>query len=236
MEPLTREDILNPIADAILNQPRSLQTKIGPSELGLPCARRLIHKIAGEVPPERSVPWKPYIGTAMHTQLEQVFKVLPGWHTERKVSIGMAGDEEITGHSDLFHEATGTVIDWKLVSKSRIATYRHSGPGMQYETQGHCYGRGWQREGYEVHQVKIVFLSREGEFKDAHIWTADYDEEIAVNALARYAGLKVLVSTKGKDAASALFEPCTDWYCPVCGSGSPKPKRTGGTLFNPTYE
>lgn len=236
MEPLTREDLLAPLVRAITHAPRSLQKKIGPSELGQPCARRLLHKIAGDDEPDRGPAWRPTIGTAVHAFLDPIYEVDADYITETKVSVGEVRGQEITGHMDLYHLPTGTAIDWKVVGKSRLAIYKTKGPGPQYRTQIHLYGRGMQRAGYDVKQVKIAFLPREGELKDAHIWTEDYNEEIAVNALNRYAGLCTLLETKGKDAALELFDPCTEWFCPWCGSGSPKPKRTGGSFFAPTFD
>jgi hypothetical protein len=54
----------NIVERAIDNTPRSLQTRIGPSEIGNPCDACLINKLAGT--PERREPgtsWLPFIGT-----------------------------------------------------------------------------------------------------------------------------------------------------------------------------
>jgi hypothetical protein len=58
------------------NRPRSLQRRIGPSEVGSPCTRRLGYKLAGVEPVNTSGgdPWASFVGTATHAELEQVFK------------------------------------------------------------------------------------------------------------------------------------------------------------------
>jgi hypothetical protein len=95
----------------ILHQPRTLQTRIGPSEIGNPCDHCLAAKLAGWKKHEPTTPWLPYIGTAMHTQLENLFISLDNqrtaantngegrrWIAEGQVLVGHLGDTPITGH------------------------------------------------------------------------------------------------------------------------------------------
>ncbi|WP_434080384.1 hypothetical protein [Sanguibacter sp. Z1732] len=55
------------IEHAITHQPRSLQERIGPSEIGNPCDHCLAAKLAGWKQTEDGVPWLPFLGTAAHT-------------------------------------------------------------------------------------------------------------------------------------------------------------------------
>ena len=54
------------IRHAIAHHPRSLQKRIGPSEVGTPCDRRIGYKLLGHTENERGDAWKPTVGTAVH--------------------------------------------------------------------------------------------------------------------------------------------------------------------------
>lgn len=228
---------LDVIVRSIRNQPRSLQVRIGPSEMGNPCARAILHKLAGDTEPERSVPWKPTIGTAMHAYLEEAFTAAsaPGapeegrWLTELKVSVGTVGGVEITGHTDLYDSWLQAVVDHKLIGKSTMKKYRAHGPGDEYRTQAHLYGLGHIRAGRPVKMVVIAFLPREGEFTDAFIWAEPYNEAIALAAIARCDALAQLLGAVGLEAALAMYPPCDDVWCRWCGTGSPFPATPTAT-------
>ena len=60
------------IASAIEAHPRSQQTRLGPSEIGDPCARRLAYKLLGTQKARTlSTPWRPTVGTAVHSWIEE---------------------------------------------------------------------------------------------------------------------------------------------------------------------
>lgn len=190
------------IEEDIVNQPRSQQARIGPSELGIPCDRCLAHKLAGT--PERVTAhrqWLPYVGTAMHAQLADAFMernqatgANMRWLVETTVSVGDIDGVDITGHADLFDLATGTVVDWKLVGKTTLdnalkpnpKTGLANGPTPQYRVQAHLYGRGFTRRGLTVNRVAIYYLPRNGlSLRDGWYWSEPYDERIAIGALDR---------------------------------------------------
>ena len=65
------DEIIDQVRWAIENQPRTLQTRIGPSEIGEPCPRALIARLFGI--PEPGPPEPPncraWVGTCMHSGL-----------------------------------------------------------------------------------------------------------------------------------------------------------------------
>lgn len=219
---------LDVITESIYNQPRSLQKLIGPSEIGNPCARAILHALNQDPKPERSVPWKPFIGTAGHNLLEEIFSASAGpgqdyegrWLTENRVTAGTMLDTPIEGSTDLFDTWLGGVIDHKFVGKSTLKKYRAHGPSPEYRIQAHLYGRGWAAKGHTVNLVMIAFLPREGELTDAFIWTEPYQEQIAIDALTRLEQLEQLRRAVGIDAAIAMYPECDDVWCKWCGSGS----------------
>lgn len=217
---LVGADYLGVIEDAITNHPRSLQKRIGPSEIAHPCARRIGYKLAGT--PEGNVgdiAWLPTIGTGVHTWLEDAFTEANRdreirWLTEARVSVGEILGADITGSCDLYDRATATVIDHKIVGPSTLKKYRSKGPGDQYRGQIHLYGRGYTRRGLPVDRVMIAFLPRNSALSDAYLWHEPYDEQIALDALQRVEGIALTVQALGAAAPAAL--PTADAYCQRC--------------------
>jgi hypothetical protein len=222
-------EMFTAIRDTIVNQPRSLQTKIGPSEMGHPCDRRIAHKLAGtpEVNGGR-VAWKPYVGTAIHEQMANIFAKReiarwtgedegkrPRYHVEERVVVGQIGGVDHGGSTDLFDAAVGGVFDWKFTTVSQIKrNYRVKGPGHQYRKQAHLYGKGWEDAGFDVKFVAIVFLTRDGEFSDRYVWSEPYDRTVAEATLEHVNGVKAVVDMLGP-AAPAMFDAVSS-YCQHC--------------------
>lgn len=220
-----RDELLWAIGNRIDYAPRSLQTRLGPSEIGHPCDRRLGYKVAGvEAVNDTGPAWKPTIGTAMHGWLEELMKWLnghlgiadggPRFLLEHRVNVGEICGETITGQSDVYDRVTGTVVDWKIVGEKQLKKYAKEGPGSQYRVQGHTYGRGWTRRGLPVSTVAIFFLPRDRELRDAVWWSEPYDEQVAVDGLTRAEGITTLVRQLGAKALPVL--KTADAYCTFC--------------------
>lgn len=226
---LAASELFGIIAHHITNQPRSLQTRIGPSELGTPCDRRIGYKMAGtpEVNNRHGVGWKAFIGTAVHEQFANMLAALevaacndpghtPRWFVEERVNVGQVNGTDIDGNCDLFDAWTGNVWDWKFSTRNKIREeYKPHGPGDQYRTQAHTYGRGWARRGMDVRNVGIIFMTRDGEFTDRHVFSEPYDEQIAVTALTRASGIRLALDALGPDFTIPTL-PTADAYCGYC--------------------
>lgn len=216
---LTAAGIMGVIEDNILNHPRSKQVRIGPSEIGMDCTRRLIRKLNGQPEPERGIAWKPTVGTACHSQMEEWFGHQPetaSYLVEKRVTVGAIGETPITGSTDLFSITDKTVIDWKFVGPSMLKKYKASGPSNQYRVQAHLYGTGWVNAGYAVEQVMIVFLPRDGEITDSYFWWEPYDRAVAEEAMNKANQLHTLIKTIGVEATLAMFPLCNNRFCPWC--------------------
>ena len=226
-------ELLQLIELAILNDPRSLQTQIGPSELGHPCSRRIGYKLLG-IPERPGQPpnWKATTGTAIHewlasvmdaANLEYAMRTGTGqerFYIEEKVNAGQINGETIEGSCDLYDRVTGGVVDWKTNGPTILAKNRKNcrpggpGPGTQYRAQAHTYGTGWVRKGLPVRFVMIVFLPRNGNLADAVIWSEPFQPQIAQDALDRVAGIDTAVKAMGTDALTIL--PTADAFCNLC--------------------
>lgn len=203
---------------------RSQQKLIGPSEIGVPCDRALLYKLAQTPEPPRGPAWKPAVGTACHSQQEEWFSKITtpagttpkDWEVEQKVAVGNIGNDTILGSTDLY-AVSGTVIDHKFVGKWKLNHVKaQDDPGPQYRVQAHTYGRGWSLEGFPVHVVMIAFHMRDGELTDSYYWWEHYDEQVAVNALQRANERYAMLTTFGLAQALNLFPLCTDQWCPWC--------------------
>jgi len=222
-------ELFQMIESSITKQPRSLQKRIGPSEIGVPCDRRLGYGLAGiEKVNDRGVAWKPYVGTSLHEQMANIvatselarfgidLEATQRWKVEERVSVGEIGSQEITGSCDLFDVHNGAVWDWKFTTKNQIREkYRAHGPGDQYRVQAHLYGRGFARQGFDVRTVGVVFMTRDGEFTDRHVWSEPYDEQVAVDGLARASTIANALDALGPDFTLPTLETA-DAYCGFC--------------------
>lgn len=211
------DDYFDVVQTGMAAHERSHQRLIGPSELGVPCQRALIHKLAQDEEPPDSNGWKPAVGTALHTQMEEWFTKYRHEFVkvEQRVSVGHIGPDEIKGSTDFFY-GNGIVGDHKFCGPTRIKEYKAKGPGPQYRTQAHLYGSGWERLGYLVELVMIFFVPRDGELRDSYVWWEPYDRQVAIDAMANANKLYDLMSMFGKEQALSMFDPCDDRWCPWC--------------------
>jgi len=181
----------NTIEHAIVNSPRDLQTRIGPSGLGVECDRCLISQLA-QIPEKRDAAWLPTVGKAVHSWLEDAFTQanarLPRvrYLIESQVTVGIVGGVPITGNADLFDLDLGEVTDWKIVGKSTLTKAKAHGPTPVYRRQAHLYGFGFAARGLPVKRVRIAYLPRnEPTLSGAVIWSEPYDETTATDTIAR---------------------------------------------------
>lgn len=179
-------------------RPRSVQTTLGPSELGTPCDRQIAMKLAGVQRHERDLPWAPMCGTAVHGLMEEVLRAenerlgRERWIIEQKVQL----DDELSGHGDAFDTDWGMVVDWKYTgTTARRKASRKSVPNTElvspeYRTQAHLYGLGHSNAGRQVSFVRLVLLARSHDFSESVEWTEEYREDIAVNAMTRFYAIR----------------------------------------------
>jgi hypothetical protein len=221
---LVREEILNIIELVIQAHPRSHQVEMGPSEIGHPCVRWLAYRLAGapttgtELPP-----WRQTVGTGVHDlftrwMLEANETITePRWWPDLRVDVGeLLPGRHIVGNTDLYDRVTATVVDLKCPGPTAMKTAAHGGPerDQQYRAQVHLYGRGVVRAGLPVDNVAVLRLPAAGELAQAKWSCEPYDEQVAVDALARAGTVAGLVDQLGVAAATVL--PATDHHCHRC--------------------
>lgn len=226
---LLRDELLYVIKTGMAAHPRSLQVKIGPSEVGTPCPRRIGHKLAGTPELNFTDGWLATIGTSVHEWLAGIFMNdlrldVPGqdlldgrWLTETKVTSGSINGVDIDGSCDLYDRVTATAVDWKVTSSRKIKDYRANGPGDQYRVQAHAYGNGWLHKGLPVDRVGVFFLPRDTPLRPdtVHFWTEPHDQGVAIDAFKRATDIDTLLRGLGPTTALPLL-PTADAYCAYC--------------------
>ncbi len=199
-----RNHVLAVIHHAAVNDPRSLQTHMGPSEIGEECARQLAYKLLDQPVVNVPDPWRSVVGRAVHAWLATTFEaadvaagggrylveqpVDPGKHpgTSDLFVLGSSSldDEEIAVVLDRLE---GTVADWKIKSKTQLAKVRRFGPTQRERVQLHMYGKGQRRAGEKVRFVSLVALPQSGTLSDCYVWSEPYNEAAADWAIRRLA-------------------------------------------------
>lgn len=218
-------DLLEVIATRIDLHPRSLQKRIGPSEVGTPCDRKLAHRLAQTSDAsKRPAAWRPTVGTATHTWLTAAFERdnlnyapdRPRWVTSLRVPTGYIDGVLIDGELDLYDAYTKTVIDWKVPGPTSIKEKRRAGhPGQEYQIQVQLYGRGLQELGTKPEHVAILFLPSAGELTDSFYWSEPYDEQVALDALLRASAISAAIRAVGPNLIIPVLKTALD-HCTHC--------------------
>ena len=187
-----RTELIDLIRFADRTAVRSQQMRIGPSEIGDGCDRRLGMRIAGVKAVNRtSDPWPAIVGTAMHDWLKRCMdkdnaKLVaagrpPRWIVEHRVEA----DQLLVGTSDVYDTVTQTVIDWKSMGDTAKKRLAEHGPSGGYQVQINTYGLGFLRAGFPVQRVALMFLPRAGKLSDARYFEWPFDPAMAQRAIER---------------------------------------------------
>jgi hypothetical protein len=171
------------------HSPRSQQKRIGPSEIGNPCDRRIAYRVAGTTAVNVwGDPWPAIVGTAIHSWLESAITKYQSetsrhdWLTE----IAVQPDPLVRGRSDAFHIPSCTVVDFKTTNADTMRKLRKGEkPAPGYVTQVDVYGLGHENAGRQVKNVALVYYPRSGWLDDAFVWVTQYDRSIALKAIDR---------------------------------------------------
>jgi len=138
------------------------------------------------------------------------------YEVEQKVKIRA----NLAGTVDLYDIEKGYVLDWKTTSPAGVKAKRSEGATSQQITQVQLYGFGKAQQGAAVNKVGLVFLPTGGSIEDMHIELFDYDEQAALDALARLDSVYSLLSTIDVETTPAMWPliPATPsrmcMYCP----------------------
>lgn len=232
-----KQELIGIIRWAEADKPRSRQTSLGPSEIGVDCLRRLGYRLTGTAAVNTVAdPWFAIVGSAVHDWLDvainqynakvlgppnggRIFEQRRYW-TEQRVTI--SGDQfGLSGSCDLYDADRATVIDHKIVGASALKKYIEGGPSNQYRIQVQTYGLGWELAGRPVSEVAIAFYPRSGYLDDLHVWAEPYDPAVARNAISRATSVKQLAAVLPPNLIPAAPDPAACTWCPFYRPGLP---------------
>ena len=210
------------------NTARSRQKAIGVSEVGDPCPRKLAYKILDWEQTNKSTDsWMAIQGTAVHDWLAKAFEKWnqgenPRFLIEYRVQI----TNELAGTCDLFDIIDGVIIDHKCVGTTSLKSRKSGGATDQQIIQVNLYGYGLEQEGYKVNKVALAYYPLGGRLDGMHLELQDYNQQIALDAIKRFEGIKQLVWQLDPEANPQHWEliPAVSGYgciyCPFYLPGS----------------
>jgi hypothetical protein len=198
------KDLAKIITDAGIYAPRSQQVYLGPSEVGEKCTRKLAYKLLAwdKVNDSSNGNWASQVGTAIHSHLEKIFAKMPDrYEVEEKVKIRA----NLSGTIDLFDKQLGIVLDWKTTSPSNLQVRKREGATDQNIIQTMLYAYGKAQQGVTVNFVGLIYLPTGGSITDMYVELHPYDEQVALDALARLDSIYTLLSTVDVEANPQMW-------------------------------
>lgn len=195
---MLRQQLIEIILWNTARAPRSLQPEIGPSEIGSPCDRRIAYRVAGiDKVNLKQDPWAAVIGTAIHRWLQEGVDDWVNHHgaVDRyftELELDLLGGL-IRGHCDLYDAESQTVIDWKTVGPNALKDVEAGRISTGYMIQTHLYGYMFAQQGIPVKRVSLVFIPRASSLNRLRVWSAVYDENVALTALNRLSTIATAV-------------------------------------------
>lgn len=187
---------------------RSLQVDIGPSSLG-GCRRRVWHELlqSPKINPTESL--GAILGTFIHAGMEKVMTRQDPFGDNYLIEIEVEHDG-LRGHCDLFIKDLGLVVDFKTSTKSGLRYLND----RQKLWQVHTYGYLLSKNGYDVKEVALVGIPRDGKMADIKVIQEPYSELVAQEALAWLAEIKNIVATDSEPPIPEKFVGFCKDYCP----------------------
>lgn len=162
------------VTEVANSSPRNLQRQLGPSELGVPCDRQVVGKLAG-LPTTNHVvdPWASVIGTAVHAWLADAFaadNLRHGlrWVVEKRVTP----HPDHPGSGDLYDAWEQAVVDHKILGVTTHEKVKDAdGPPIKYKVQLMLYGKGFRLLGLPVKRIAVAAYPRtKHTLDDLYVW------------------------------------------------------------------
>ncbi|WP_345462608.1 hypothetical protein [Nocardioides marinquilinus] len=162
--------------------PRTLQSYLGPSELGAVCDRQVAGKMAA-LPATNHVsdPWPSIVGTACHAWAAEAFEA----DNARSGVLRWVAEQKVTPHpnhpgtADLYDAVEHAVVDHKFLGESSLAKVRSAaGPPRHYVVQLLLYGLGYRNLGLPVRRVALAAYPRTAASLDGlYVWERAFADE-----------------------------------------------------------
>ena len=173
------------------NAPRSQQKRIGLSEVGEICVRKISYKLLDwQKTNPATDPWASISGTALHAWLADAFSEFPDQYlVEHQVKV----TDELGGTADLFDIERKMVIDHKCVGQTSMKSRKKSGMTHTQRVQINLYGLGLENQGYSVEKVALAFYPLGGRLDGLYTIVEPFNRQLALDAIARLQDTQVLL-------------------------------------------
>lgn len=201
-----QEILINALKLQDSQRERSLQTEIGVSQLG-GCRTQVWLQLQGAEKGNETLRLPSMMGTAIHTMIENALTAYSfgAYELEQEVEFG-----GLKGHIDWFIPESGAVVDWKTSTLKNSDYF----PSTQQRWQVHTYGYLLNKTGKPVKTVSLVALYRDGTENHIKVHTENYDESIALEALAWLEDVKSRTEQPAPEMPALVF--CKS-YCEYYG-------------------
>jgi len=207
---MIKEILIERLTDVDKGRSRSTQVNVGPSEIG-GCRRQLWHRINQTEPTNPdTLRLAAIMGTALHAMLEEVFTCTDGFITEKEVEAG-----GVVGHIDLIQELPNgehAIWDWKTTSKKALPWFGSE----QQIAQVQMYGWLANQNGFNVTQVGLVAIARDGNENDIVELAMPYNKAVALDALVRLEEVKAQFDPPAPEKDATFCKQYCQFYgaCP----------------------
>lgn len=188
---------------------RSAQKTLGPSEVGSPCDRQIAMKLLSIAPVNPQEGWAPFVGTAVHRELAEMFQWANGAGSGRYVTemrVRFPSTLVPYGTLDLLDRVLFMVDDHKLMGRYSLDKLIQQGPSETYRVQLQIYGLGAVLAGEKVKEVALIAWPRqESSLDKLYVHVEPFDRKVAEEALARVERLAEEVRSRSGEARDNGF-------------------------------
>jgi CRISPR/Cas system-associated exonuclease Cas4 (RecB family) len=157
---------------------RSQQVEIGPSSIG-GCRRKVWYQLNNQPQSNHNTEnLAAILGTFIHGGISEAIKREDPFGDNFLIEQEFS-HEGMKGHVDLFIKDQGLVVDWKTTTKKNLRYF----PSKQQVTQVQIYGWLLENNGYEVNNVSLVVIPRDGQMNEIRSYVEAYNPQIAEEGL-----------------------------------------------------
>jgi hypothetical protein len=204
---------------------RSQQKEVGVSQIG-GCRRQVWHQLQGTPKENETLKLPALMGTAIHKMIESAFTQTI---EEEWADYWLEQEFErdgIKGHVDMYIPAIGAVIDWKTTKLRNLEYF----PSKQQRWQVQLYAWLIKHSGAtDPKTVTLVAIPRDGDERNIKIHTEEYNEDIAMEAIAWYREVQNMTEAPEPERYAAQF---CQHYCSYFGTacGGKGKEKTEATI------
>jgi hypothetical protein len=205
---------------------RSLQTRIGGSELGW-CRQQTALKVKGIQPSDSKTMWAAYVGTSLHTAIfGDLRPIFPEWLIEcEEVAYTFPSGAEIVGHPDLIIPAWNMCLDLKTVDG--IESVKRYGTSQNHKFQRWTYTAGAVKAGFLDGDKPLfygnVYVDRSGKSAEVFVIVEEFDPTLE-SEIDDWLTDVIYAVQQGEDAHRDIAAPVCESICEfysVCRGGLP---------------